>query len=510
MEKIREIIRLREQANLSERAISRTLNISRPIVKRYIQDISRAGLDYTAITTMDDDTLLEILVGKTISRSPRYEVLLSHFPYFLKELKRTGVNLQRLWEEYRDDHPDGFGYSQFCYHFQRWRNTSELTMHMEHKVGDKMFADFTGKKLFIVDRQTGEEKDVETFVALLGASQLTYVEAVASQKKEDWIKANQNAFHYFGGVTRAVVPDCLKSAVHLGNQYEPDINPEYMDFARHYETVILPARPHRARDKALVEGAVKIVYAWIFASLRNCVFHSLDELNRAILDELEKYNARPMQKLNVSRRQLFNDIEKAALKPLPRQKYVIRRFKRLKAQFNYHIYLREDKHYYSLPYRYRGQQILVIYTDTVVELFYKNRRIASHIRDRVPNQYTTVKEHMPAHHRFVSEWSPQRFINWGQNIGEHVKIVIEQILARRQHPEQAYRACMGILNLEKHYSRDRLNKACERAISFHQYSYKAIKNILVNKLEECQLDCFGPLPEHQNLRGRYYYQRDQS
>jgi transposase len=351
---------------------------------------------------------------------------------------------------------------------------------------------------------------VEVFVAVLGASQLTYVEAAATQKKEDWIRVNQNAFHYFGGVTQAVVPDCLKSAVHRSNQYEPDINPEYMDFARHYQTVILPARPNHARDKAMVEGAVRIVYAWIFASLRNCVFHNLEELNKAIRHELEKYNAKPMQKLNVSRRQLFNDIEKAALKPLPKQRYMIRRFNKLKAQFNYHIYLREDKHYYSLPYRYRGKQIIVIYTDTDVELFHKNQRIASHKRDRTPNQYTTVKEHMPPHHRFVSEWSPQRFINWGQNIGEPVKIVIEQVLARRKHPEQAYRACMGILHLEKQYSRDQLNKACQRAISFQQYSYNAVKKILANKLEECQMDCFGPLPDHQNLRGPHYYQGDRS
>ena len=213
-----------------------------------------------------------------------------------------------------------------------------------------------------------------------------------------------------------------------------------------------------------------------------------------------------MQKLQVSRKSLFDEIEKNELKPLPKEKYVMRRFKRLKAQFNYHVYLNDDKHYYSVPYRYRGKQIVVIYTDMIVELFYKNRRIAFHKRDPMPNGYITVKEHMPSHHKFVSEWNPQKFINWAQNIGENVKLVIEHILAKKQHPEQAYKVCMGILSLEKKFTKDRLNKACQRAISFQHYSYKGIKNILENKLENCQLDYFEPLPEHHNIRGNNYYQ----
>lgn len=505
MEKIREIIRLNEQTDLSQRAISRALQVSRPIVKQYIQDINGAGLTYSTIQKMDDDKLLDILTEENKLRPPKYNVLCNQFEYFAKELKRPGVTLQRLWEEYRNEHSDGYSYSQFCFHFQHWRSTSELTMHMNHKSGDKMFVDFTGKKLSIVNRQTGEVKDVEVFVSILGASQLTYVEAVASQKKEDWIKVNQNALHYFGGVPRAIVPDCLKSAVTNGNKYEPDINPEYLDFARHYQTTILPARPHHPKDKALVENAVKIVYAWIFASLRNRIFHSLEELNLAISEELEKYNNRPMQKLNISRKQLFNDIEKSALHPLPKEQYVLRQFKQLKAQFNYHIYLSEDKHYYSVPYRYRRKTIDVIYTDIVVELFHKNSRIAFHQRNRKPNDYTTIKEHMPSHHQLVSKWNPQRLINWAQNIGESTKQIVEQILSQRQHPEQAYKVCLGILNLEKQFSKNRLNKACKRALDFHQYSLKAIKNILEKRLEDYQLDCFESLPEHKNVRGNQYY-----
>jgi transposase len=510
MEKIREIIRLNESAHLSERSIARALQVSRPVVKQYIGTISRAGLDYAAIKKMDDDTLLEIISGVGKSPSKRYAALHALFPYFVKELKRPGVTLQRLWQEYRDDHADGYGYSQFCFHFQHWRSSSELTMHMEHKAGDKMFVDFTGKKLTIVNRQTGEITEVEVFVAILGASQLTYVEAVASQKKEDWIAVNQNALHYFGGVPRAIVPDCLKAAVTKGNKYEPDINPEYLDFARHYQTVILPARPYHPKDKPLAENAVKIVYARIFASLRNRVFHNLTELNQAIREELAKHNNKPMQKLKVSRKALFDDIEKAALKPLPKERYVLRHFKQLKAQFNYHIYLSEDRHYYSVPYRYRGKVIDVIYTATTVELFHKNRRIAFHKRNPKPNGYTTVTDHMPSQHRYMSDWNPQRLTRWAQSIGGSVKQIIEQILAQRQHPEQAYKVCLGILNLEKQFSKDRLNKACARAIDFHHYSYKGIKKILENRMEDHQMDCFQALPEHANIRGNRYYRGESS
>jgi transposase len=379
-------------------------------------------------------------------------------------------------------------------------------MHITHKVGDKMFVDFTGKKLQIVDNLTGEIKDVETFVAILGASQYTYLEAVASQKKEDWIKANQSAFHYFGGVPAAVVPDCLKAAVKNANWYEPEINPEFLDFARHYQTTILPARPAHPKDKALVEGAVKIVYSWIFAALRNQIFHSLEDLNGAIREQLQKYNAKPMQKLKVSRKQLFDEIEKPALKPLPVEKYVLRNFKRLTAQLNYHVYLSDDKHHYSVPYRYRGKELSVFYTDAVVEIFYKNQRIACHPRKRATPGYSTVKEHMPSHHQAMSDWNPQRLIDWAKNIGEPVQKVIEHVLAEREHPEQGYKVCLGILNLAKKFDKERLNKACQRAIEFHHFSYKGIQNILNHGVEDCQADLFQPLPSHDNIRGNQYYQ----
>jgi transposase len=506
MEKVREVLRLKEQCGLSERAISRALSVSRPVIKDYLSKLSKAGLDYFQAQQFSDDELLEVIKGNHGSRSQRYDKLRQSFDYYAKELKRPGVTLERLWQEYRAEYPDGYSYSQFCYHFQLWRSNSELTMHIEHKAGDKMFADFTGKKLQIVDKNTGEIRDVEVFVALMGASQYTYVEATCSQKKTDWLEANQNAFHFFDGVPKAVVPDCLKSAVKTPHNYEPDINPVYADFARHYQTAILPARPNRPRDKALVEGAVKIVYTWIFAVLRDRTFFTLADLNQAIKEQLELYNTKPMQRLKISRKQLFEDIDKAALLPLPPQRYSLRHFKRLKAQFNYHIYLSDDRHYYSVPYRYRGQRLLVVYDNSLVELFHNNRRIALHRRHQTPNGYTTLKEHMPSHHRAMSDWNPQRLINWAGDLGSSVEAVISHILRQRQHPEQAYKVCLGILNLAKKFDKQRLNKACRRAIEFQHYSYKGIKNILQNRTEEQQLDCFEPLPEHQNIRGNRYYQ----
>lgn len=511
MEKIREIIRLRE-CGLSERAVSRAIGVSRPVVKEYIDKIHTAELTYATIRDMDDNTLTEIIKGNRHTISKRYQDLSRRFGYFATELKRPGVTIGRLWEEYRAEHADGYGYSQFCFHFQCWRETSELTMHLEHKVGDKMFVDFAGKKLHLLNKRTGEITDVEVFVALLAASQYTYVEAVESQKKTDFISATQNAFHYFGGVPRAVVPDCLKSAVTKPDRYEPDINPEYADMASHYQTVILPARPGRPKDKALVEGAIRIVYNWIYAALRDRIFTSLTELNQAIREELEKYNAKPMQKLGVSRKAHFQQIEQAALLPLPTERYVIRNFKTLKVQFNYHIYLSEDKHYYSVPYRFRGKQVKVSYTGSNIEIFYKNQRIAFHKRNhKAPKGYTTTPEHMPECHRKASDWNPERLIKWAGKLGQYVEAVVAAILNERPHPEQAYRACLGVLNLTKKYDKERLDKACRIAINFQYYSYKGIKNILDNHLENQQLDCFEVSSDgyrnsqHRNIRGNYYY-----
>jgi transposase len=508
MKKIREIIRLHEIARLSNRKIAKVLDISRPVVSQYLSDFKKTGLSYYDIESLTDDRLKECLNCNTRNRKPEYEKLSNEFNYLTIELKKPGVTLYLLWEEYLEKNPNGYSYSQFCYHFQVWRENSRITMHIEHKAGDKTFVDFAGKKLSITNMLNDEITDVEVFVAVLGASGLTYVEAAYSQKKEDWILLNENAFRYFGGVTNAIVPDCLKSGVTKGDKYEPDINPEYMDFSRHYDTVVLPARPNRPKDKALVENAVNIVYTWIYAELRNKIYYSLHELNKAIREKLEKYNNRLMQKLKVSRRELFEQIEKDALKPLPVQYYEFKTFQKGTVGFDYHIYLKEDKHYYSVPYRFRRKDAEIVYTYSTVEIYYNNTRIAFHKRVKIEQKYTTLPEHMPPNHRWMNDWNPDRLIRWGANIGPNSAKLISKILESKRHPEQGYKACLGVLNLEKKYSDFRLEKACARALYFQSYTCKFVRNTLINKLEEVQeeLDLFAPpLPVHKNIRGKYYY-----
>lgn len=291
----------------------------------------------------------------------------------------------------------------------------------------------------VIDSKSGETQEVEIFVAVLGASGYTYAEAVYSQKKKDWIKVNVNALHFIGGVPAAIMPDCLKSAVTKVDKYEPDINPEYEDFANHYNTVILPARSRKPKDKALVENAVKIVYTRIFAPLRNRVFHSLDELNEAIWEKLDEHNDSSFQRLSTTRSKLLQEIDLPALKALPAERYELKRIESRKVQFNYHVYISEDKHYYSVPYEYRGKTVNIKYTSGNVEISFNNIRIAFHKRDITPSGYTTKTEHMPSHHKFYTEWSPQRFINWSKKQGVYVEQVIAEILKRRQHPEKANR-----------------------------------------------------------------------
>lgn len=508
MSKIREVIRLKSELDLSRRKIAEYLSISRPVVAQYLINFKKSGLSWSDVKSLSDDALLEALDCLNRHKNSKYDELSSRFEYFSTELKRTGVKLYLLWEEYKSDKLAFYSYSQFCYHFQIWRNASVLTVHIDHKAGDKMFCDFTGKHLQITDWLTGAKSDVEVFVAVLGASQLTYVEAVASQQKEDWVSVNENALLYFGGVPAAIVPDNLKSAVTKADKYEPDINPTYHDFSQHYGTVTMAARPNKPKDKALAENAVGIVYSWIFAKLRDMTFFSLPDLNKAIHKELENYNNKPMQRLKKSRREIFNELEKNVLKPLPKERYEIRHFeKNKKVAFNYHVHLREDDHYYSVPYKYRTYRVDVIYTVNTVEIYHKGSRIALH--KRVKNacgKYSTIPEHRHPKHKWLDNWSPERFTRWAAFQGDSVKEMVEIILNRAEYPEQAFKTCMGLLHLEKKYPSSRVNKACKRALSFEHYSFKGVKNILENGLENyCEQQTLFPMPLHNNIRGKNYY-----
>jgi transposase len=514
MNKIRELLRLKDECGLSLRKISRAMKLSRPVITDHLQRCKIRGITHQTALTMPDDELEALLRSDTATTNEdgRYLALSARFEHWSRELTRVGVTRQLLWEEYRNECSDGYGYSQFCHHLQFWKTSHELSMHMEHKAGDKMFVDYAGEKLSIVDRATGEIIPVEVFVAILGASQLTYVEATLHQKKQDFINACVNALHFFGGVPRAIVPDNLKAAVTKAHRYEPDINPEYIDFARHYDTTILPARPYKPRDKALVEGAVRIVYQQVYARLRDQVFHFIGDLNAALREELVQLNNRTMKGYGKSRRELFDEIEKAALLPLPIERHEVREFMRVKAQFNYHVYLKADRHYYSVPCQYRGLMMDVFYGVNTVEIYHRNVRIAIYRRDRAPYRYTTAPEHMPPNHRFLSDWSAEKFISWSEDIGADVRTVIENVLSLRQHPEQSYKTCLGILNYAKRYGKERLARACARAIQLESYSCKIIGNILENNMDR-DLDPCGlldsTLPLHENIRGSDYYSTEE-
>jgi transposase len=512
MKKIRDVIRLKSSSTLSDRQIARALNISRPVVGKYWQGFLDSGLRYEQIEDMTDSDLLRLIENPKIEKTTKYRQLAQYFPYFIVELKRTGVTLQHLWEEYKQKHPEGLQYSQFCYHFQRWRQSLEVRMHLEHKAGDKMFVDYAGRKLGYVDRQSGEFHPVEVFVAVLGCSALTYVEASESQEKEQWIRSNERAIWYMGGATTAIVADNLRSAVSRSDPYDPEINPEFAEFAEYYGMVILPARVRKARDKALVENTVQLVYQRIYAPLRNSVFYSLQELNEAIWERLEIHNNKSFQRLKISRRQLFEKTERSALKPLPAERFPMKTIKWVTVQFNYHVELREDLHYYSVPhYLYTKEpktKVKMVYDDRVVAIYYDNIRIAQHKRDRRPNGYTTIPEHMPPEHRWYAQWNPTRFRSWAKSFGQEVLTVIEAVLESRKHPEQAYKVCLGILNLGKKYGSERLLKACAQANEFGTCSLKRIETLLKRALEEEQhpeLDFVASIPEHENIRGSRYY-----
>ena len=515
MEKIRSIIRYSITMDMSERQIARALNVSRTVVSKYAGAFKTLGLGLKELDSMADSELIARLEGKGKQpKSARYYDLLGRFPGFLKELRKKGMTLQLLWEEYRQDREDGYEYSQFCYRFHRWRKASSVSMHIEHKAGDKMFVDYAGEKLSYTDPASGKERAVEVFVAILGASELTYAEAAESQKEEDWIRSNERALWYFGGSTQALVPDNLRSAVTRSDRYEPGINPTFDDFAAHYGLVIVPARVRKARDKALVENAVKLVYQRIYARLRGR-YTSLRQLNEAIRDLLEVHNNRKFQRLPVSRRQLFEEIERPALRPLPQERYPMKSTYLATVQYNYHVELSGDRHYYSVPHYLRDEsgekttKVKMVYDERVVAIYYDNVRIAQYMRDRTPNGYTTLEKHMPPTHRWYAKWTPERFKRWAKALGKHVEEVIEKVFESRRYPQQAYNTCMGVLNLEKKYGARRLNRACKRALSFGMYSCRRIENILKQGLEEESQPELGlepeRLPAHENVRGSGYY-----
>jgi len=509
MKKIREMIRLFE-SGLSQRQIADALKVSRPVVGKTIEKLGSIELTYQEVATLSDTELTEIFSGKS-KPNGKVDRLKEKFPYYAKELKRPGVTLQRLWKEYLDEEPQGLQYSQFCYHYQQWKHDEKLSMHIEHKAGDKMFVDYTGKKLHITDLKTGELQSVEVFVAILPASQYTYAEAVENQSQESFVRSNERALRFFGGVPSAIVPDNLKAGVLKACNYEPDLNPLFADFAEYYRTAVLPARKRKPKDKAHVENAVKLVYQRVFAPLRDQVFYTLEELNQAIKERLEEHNNQKLTKMTVSRRELFEEIEKACLKGLPVTGYPLKYIQdNALVQFNYHVELKEDRHYYSVPHSLKGERVKIIYDEKYVSIYHDHIRIVLHRRNPQSNGYSTNSEHMPAQHRFDKDWNPDKLRWWAGNVGEETGWVVNHLLISKAHPEQAYKSCLGILGQAKKYGPSLLNMACRIAWNAQRINYGFIsaqlKNLKEQYEQEAEQSQLSLLPaNHENVRGEHYY-----
>jgi len=509
MSKIRLLLRLHAQG-YGKKTISAHTGIARNTVKKYLLRFVSLQLTFDHIDKLNDHELEQLFADKDKEElviTERYQTLEVLLPQMEKQLKRKGMTRLLLWEQYRQSYPDGYSRSHFNQLLQDYMGRSQPVMHMEHKAGDKLFIDFAGDKLQVTDTETGEVRDVEVFVAILGCSQLTYVEAVQSQKKEDLIKVCEHAFHYMGGTPAAVVPDNLKSAVTRSSRYEPKINEAFAAFAEHYNVVVLPARAYRPKDKALVEGAVKLIYRSIYPKVSEQVYTSLEALNAAIWAALELHNNTPFKARDYSRRQQFDELEKDTLSALPAYRYEIKQQAIVTVMKNGHICLRADKHYYSVPYKYIGKKVKLLYTSTTIEVYLSYECLAVHKRDMRKYQYTTLADHLASAHRYKSEWSAAWFIAQAEQISPEVADYITKVIESKQHPEQAYKSCSGILSLVRKGGNERLTRACCRAASYGNYSYRIIEDILTKNLDrEDADDDAGYMPNHDNIRGSAYYQ----
>lgn len=509
--KIREILRLKWELKLRNRQVSRSCSVSHNTVREYVFRATKAGLSWPLPAGMDDGALERLLFPVPVKVAAEDRNMPS-MEYLRKELGRKHVTLMLLWQEYKEGNPEGYQYSQFCEIYRRWAGKLDVVLRQEHRAGEKLFVDYAGSTIPVVDRKTGEITQAELFVAVLGASNYTYAEATSSQSLQNWISSHIRAFEYFGGAPDIVVPDNLKSGVTKACRYEPDLNPTYHEMAVHYNTTVIPARAAKPRDKAKVEAGVLIAERWILAALRNRTFFSLQEVNEAIRELLERLNGRKFKKLDTNRRDLFESLDKPALKPLPTERYEYAEWKRSRVNIDYHIEV--DSHYYSVPYQLIHKEVEVRLNPSTVEVIFGGRRVASHQRSYKKGSFTTITEHRPKSHQKHLEWTPSRIIRWAEGIGPSTAQVVKTIMESKPHPEQGYRSCLGILRLGKRYSESRLEAACQRALAFKTCSYRSVDSILKTGLDrqmpmvaekEKSGKASAPAPVHPNIRGGDYY-----
>jgi len=482
---LRQLIQLK-QKGMSNRAVGKVLGMSRNTVNSYVKAFNEHGKSWEQLRELPEAELALLFPQVDYKDTGRYEQLAGYFPGFAKEMQKTGCTLQTLWAGYLETHPDGYRYTQFVHYFNRWSNKTTASGILIHIAGEKLFIDFAGKTLSWVDRQTGEVHPVQVFVAILPTSQYTFVRACEGQKREDVVQSLNECLEWIGGV----------------------INKTLKDLALHYDCVIDPTRPYHPRDKALVEGAVALVYQRIYYPLSKQTFFSLAELNDAIRDLLTIYNDYRFQNRTTTRREQFLEIEQAALAPLPPGPYQMKTYKRAKVQKIAHVYLGADKNYYSVPHRYIGRYVEVQYTSRRVEIFYQSERIASHPRSYRAGHYTTTATHMPSTHQAYSDWNPEKFVQRAATVGPYAERYIRQLIEQYDYPEIGYKQAQGILAFTKSYSSDRLEAACRRACGHHRAGYRTIANILANNLDQLaqpELSLENRIPDHRNIRGGNHY-----
>ncbi len=507
MRQIKEVLRLRYDLGLLQSEIARSCSLSQSSVNRYLERASAAGLKWPLPEDCDDRRLNELLfpaepsgVGSAVKAPLDCAALHQQ----LQSSKH--VTLQLLWEEYRQSQPEGYRYSRFCELYQRWRRRQDLVLRQDHRAGEKIFVDWAGATIPIYDRETAEVRAASLFVAVLGASSYTFAHATLSQDLGNWIDCHILAFEYFQGTSQLVVPDNPRTGVTRACRYEPDLNRTYLEMAQFYNVAIMPARPYKPRDKAKVEVAVLLAERWLIAVLRHEKFFSVADLNQALAVQLERINQRPFRKREGTRASLYALLDRPALQPLPAERYVLAEWDNVRVNIDYHVEV--GRHYYSVPYQLRGEQVETRSTLHTVEIFHRGKRVASHVRSLVAYHHSTDKQHMPKSHQAHLEWPPSRLINWGKSVGQATAQLIRTVLESKPHPEIGYRACLGILRLAKVYSDSRLEAACQRALAAQACSYQSLKSILRRGLDQqpdLTPEAERSSPQHANLRGSRYY-----
>jgi len=506
---VREVLRLHFLSKQSPRKIARSLGCGRTTVRQYLSRLKRSNLTTWEMVEKLNENDLEVSLGfKLISKLVLYDdkKIMPDWARVHEELGRhRKLTLALLWQEYLEKHPEGYQYTQYCEHYRRWAKKLSVVMRQNHKAGEKSFVDYCdGPSL--VDLKTGELIPTQLFVGVLGASSYTFAESTLTQTLPDWLSSHVRMYEFFGGVTEITVPDNLKSGVNKPCFYEPELNESYRDLSQHYNTAIIPAHVRKPRHKAKVEVGCLVAQRWILMCLRNQIFHSLEDLNDAIKALLKKLNLRTMRHLKKSRFELFEELDRLVLKPLPATRYEFAAWEKARVNIDYHIEF--DFHYYSVHYTHAHERVAVRATSSVVEIFLKGERIASHRRSYIKGKPTTLAQHMPEHHKTMLKWPPSRLISWGKNLGPSIGQLVEKILASRKHPEQSYRSTLGLLRLEKKYGKERLEKTCQRALELGAHSYRFVADTLKNNMDKTIVDKDKQLsfnPNESNTRGPEHY-----